>query len=74
MTTSPGPQPVPLPIGAVFADVWEVEDPLPQRLVTGPYRRVTGSDSVSGPPPFNGQTEELRSSSLIRHESILAGI
>lgn len=44
MTTSPVPQPVPLPTGAVFADVWEVEDPLPQRLVTGAYRGLTGSD------------------------------
>jgi hypothetical protein len=35
---------VPLPVGAVFANVWEVDDPLPLRLVTGPNRGVTGSD------------------------------
>jgi hypothetical protein len=40
MTTS-HPQPVPPPVGAVFADIWEVEDPL-QRLVIGAYRGVTG--------------------------------
>jgi len=35
---------VPLPVGAVFGDVWEGDDP--ERVIMGPNRGVTDSDAI----------------------------
>jgi hypothetical protein len=43
MTTTTNPSPdVPLPVGAVAADIWEGADP--ERVVMGPNRGITDTD------------------------------
>jgi hypothetical protein len=45
MTTTAKPSPnVPLPPGAVVAEIWEGDGP--QRVIMGPHRGITDSDAV----------------------------